>query len=41
MAVVLGLLEPRLRFLGLRGKWFGWFTGGLSVNSKFGDDPKI
>ena len=25
-----------LGFLGLRGKWFGWSRGGLSVSSKFG-----
>ena len=35
----LGLLKLILRFLGLRRRWFGWFRGGgLSVNSKFGDD---
>ena len=29
VAVNLRLLKPRLRFLGLRGKWFGWFKGGV------------
>ena len=33
----LRLLKLILRFLGLRGKWFGWCKRGLSVNSKFGD----
>ena len=32
-----GLLQLRLGFLGLRGKWFGWFMGGLDVISKFED----